>query len=278
MKKLDSLRNTRLSIEKFVYEKGTNVALYRAEQAEEYQAFQSDVESGLMKAIRHVADYKDTLPMLLSLAKAAGGPLVDQVGALIATVSLGESTDLSGYLAWAGSQGGQGFLDKLGINGVFGLTNPQLIEYFGNYANLTIDSVDTYTKEWIAGKIQEGKELGLTPFEIQQSLIDDGKNISAIRAERIVLTETAHAMGVIELESIKRAGIKEYIWRTSRDERVCPICSPLEGQRVNTGKSFTHPETGAIYQFYPAHVSCRCYIEEVIPDDFVVPEKIWLGA
>jgi len=260
-----------------VYKKGTNVALHRVEQSDEYQGFKSDIKKGLTAQIESIADYHSTIPTLMMLAKGASEPLLNQVGALLSKISLDNFVDMSAYLVFAGSQGGQAFLDKLEITSIFGLTNPKLIEYFGNYSNLTIDTVDNYTKEWIAGKIQEGKDQGLSPFQIQQSLIDDGKNITAIRAERIVLTETAHAMGVIEQESALRMGIREEIWRTSLDERVCPICGPLEGQKVDTGKGFTHPESGVVYMYYPAHVSCRCYIEHVIPDDFVIPAKVWLG-
>lgn len=269
------LKNTRLSIEKFVYEKGTNVALYNVEHSKKYKSFQKAVERSLMGQIKYIADYKDTLPLLMSLAKAASEPLINQVSVLLAQVSLGNDIDLKAYLVWAGTQGGQAGLDKLGIDGIFGLKNEALINYFGNYSNLLIDQVDDYTKKWIANKIQEGKDQGKTPFEIQQSLIDDGKSITAIRAERIVLTETAKAMTKIELEVAQRTNIKRKIWRTSRDERVCPICGDggLADREVGILESFVGG-----YEGPPAHVSCRCYLEEVIPEGWVIPEKVWLGT
>lgn len=267
------LRNTRLRIEKFVYEKGTNVALYNAEHSKEYQAFEKDVRNTLMAQIEYIADYKDKLPLLISLAKiATGGPLVDQVGVLLAITSLSNGVDLAAYLVWAGTQGGQAALDKLGITGVFGLKDQRLVDYFSEYSNLIIDSVDKYTKEWIASKIQQGKDQGMTPFEIMQLLIDEGKGITALRAERIVLTETANAMKVIENEAASRYGITEMIWHTSLDERVCPICLPLEGERKKIGDVYSGGYDGP-----PAHVSCRCYEEEVVSDNWVVPDTIWLG-
>lgn len=267
------LRNTRLQIEKFVYQKGTNVALYNAEHSKVYQRFQAGLEIALMGQIRYVADYKTHLPLLMSLAKGSVSPLEDQVGILLATVQLENEVELSAYLVWAGTQGGQAALDKMGISGIFGLKDQRLIDYFSDYSKLIIDSVDDYTKEWIAGKIQEGKSLGKTPFEIQQMLIDDGRGITALRAERIVLTETAHAMRVIEQEAARRMGIKEMVWHTSRDERVCEICGPLEGKSKKIDG--TYPDG---YEGPPAHVSCRCFEEEVIPDGWVLPERIWLGA
>lgn len=45
----------------------------------------------------------------------------------------------------------------------------------------------------------------------------------------------------------------EQVWRTSGDERVCPICGPLNGKRKSEGWSgVTGPP--------PAHVNCRCWV------------------
>jgi len=266
------LHRTRLTIEKFVYEKGTNVALYVAEHSKPYVNIQKDIEKALNGQIAYVAQYKSHLPLLINLAKAANSPLMNQISVLLATKRLSNDVEFSAYLVWAGEQGGQAALDKLGIQGIFGLKNEALITYFNNYSNLIIDKIDDYTKEWIAKKIQDGKVAGKTPFEIQQMLIEDGKGISAIRAERIVLTETAQAMKVVENQAAQRYGIQEMIWRTSRDERVCPICVPLEGKEKKIGG--TYPDG---YDGPPAHVSCRCYEEEVIPDQWLPPDKVWLG-
>lgn len=268
------LHRTRLQIEKFVYQKGTNVALYNAEHSDRYQNFKKAVLRGLTSQINRIADYKNTLPLLISLAKAKSTTpeLLSQVSVLVRTDSLSEKVNLASYLVWAGEQGGQAGLDKLGIDGIFGLKDDELITYFNDYSRLVIDSVDDYTKQWIATTIQDGKINGLTPFEIAEMLQEEGKAISAIRAERIVLTETAKAMSTIELETAKRNGILEKIWRTSLDERVCPTCSPLENERRKISENFSVGTDGP-----PAHVSCRCYFEEVIPEDWVMPSKLWVG-
>lgn len=269
------LHNTRIRIEKFVYENGTNVALYNAEHSKRYIAFKKALKKALYSQINAIAEYKDTLPLLMSLAKVkpTTSELLGQVSVLVNKNGLYEKVDLSAYLTWAGEQGGQAALDKLGIQAIFGLKDQRIIDYFSDYSRLTINSVDDYTKQWIAGKIQEGKDAGLTPFQIQQLLREDGDAISAIRSERIVLTETAKAMSTVELQAAMRYGIVEKIWRTSLDERVCPICSPAEGERAAIDATF-----GAVDVSYPpAHVSCRCYLEEVIPDNWVLPDKIWLG-
>lgn len=273
------LTNTRRDIEKFVYERGTNVALYNAEQSTEFKGFQSDCESALYAAIEYVAQYKTILPLLISLAKGPSDPLLNQVSTLVATRSFGNGVDLKAFLVWAGTQGGQAVLDKLSIDSTFGLRNQAIIDYFGNYANLRIDSVDETTKKWIAAKIQEGKDQGLTPFQIQQLLLDEGKGITEQRAEKITLYETAKAMTYVEIEAASRYGIQQKQWKTSRDEKVCPICGNEPGglAELIVGVKENFKTDYGEWEGPPAHVYCRCYLNEIIPEGWVIPERIWIG-
>lgn len=270
---IQHLHNTYLQIEKFVYENGINVSLFNAEKSTRYQNFQKSLQKALLSQIKAVAN-KETLPLLISLAKIKGttAELLAQVTVLVNKNKLSNSVELAIYLIWAADQGGQSALDKMGIDAVFGLKDERLIAYFEDYSNLILDSVDDYTKQWVASKIQEGKDKGLSPFQIQQLLTEDGSMISKIRAERIVLTETNKAMSTIELETARRNGIEDKIWRTSLDERVCPICAPLEGEQQAINGDFSVGVASP-----PAHVSCRCFIEEVIPDTWVMPDNIWVG-
>ncbi len=55
------------------------------------------------------------------------------------------------------------------------------------------------------------------------------------------------------------AGINWVQWRTMEDERVCPICGPLQGRTYRKGQ-FLPP--------LPAHANCRCVWELIrIPKD-----------
>lgn len=270
---MPNLWQSRLNIEKFVYQKGTNVALYNAEHSERYQDFKSDVAASLKKQVKYIYNDQNKLDTLLLFVKAANQDLINQVAIMLESVSLGDDVDLAGFLVWAGTQGGQASLDKNGIKGVFGLKNQELVDYFDDYSNLIIDSVDLTTKEWIADVIQRGKDELLNPFEIADLLRTEADIMSKDRAETIVLTETARAMTVVENEVSKRLGIKEKIWRTSLDERVCPICSELDGDKVPIDGLFQGEFEGP-----PAHPRCRCYREDVPPPAWVPPTDPWLGA
>lgn len=253
---------TRKRIENVIYKQGINVALYHVENSDWYKQFMEDTQSAISTQVKQVAkqSHIDNL-LLFTKAKETNPSLVAQIGALMQ--DLAELIGLNEFLIRAGVEGGQAFFDKTGIESQFVMKNPELIAYFEDHSRLLIDSVDNTTKEWIANKIQEGKDQLLDAREIVNSILDETEVFSRFRAETIVLTETANAMMITELAVAKEYGIKEIIWRTSIDDRVCPICLPLEGERTAIGKSF--PDG---YNHPPAHPRCRCFVEEVIPEDW----------
>lgn len=269
---MQNFRDNRLTLEKFVYQKGTNVALYNAEHSEPYQQLQKDLQASFMSQVKSIAKDQAKLDTLMLFTKAANLDLINQVTIMLASSSVGIDVDMKAYLYWAGTQGGQAALDKLNISGIFGLKNQALIDYFDNYSNLLITSVDDTTKKWIADVIQRGKDNLLNPFEIADLLVESGEDMSKDRAEKIVLTETAKAMTVVEIEAARRYNIVSKVWRTSLDERVCPICQPLDGKHIDLLGMFDSQTAGP-----PAHVRCRCYLELVTPEAWQPPQNPWLG-
>ncbi|MBP9781698.1 minor capsid protein [Candidatus Woesebacteria bacterium] len=270
---MSGIRQSRLNIESGLYKRSRiNVALDRAEKDQVYVSFKSDVQEGIFSAIKTVATEQNITNLLLFVkARSTNPAMVTEISTLIADASIAGYIDLKFFLVWAGTQGGQAAIDKLGLDGVFGLKNEEVIKYFDDHARLIIKSVDDYTKEWIAQTIQSGYKEGLTPKEIAEMLVDEGRGISKVRAERIAITELAGAMARVESEAVRRYGIEKHIWRTSRDEGVCPICLPLDG--------VVGLVEGTIDGFLiPAHPSCRCFYEDVIPESWASPENIWLGA
>lgn len=249
-------------IEKAVYDNGINVALYHVEHSDWYKQFAKDLEDAITSQVKQVVTVNnvDNLSLFLK-AKDINVPLLTQITGLM--TRLNELINLLDFLIRTGKEGGQAFYDKTGIQGQFLMPNTNVIRYFEGHSKLIINSVDQTTKEWIARKLQEGKSQMKTSAEIVDSILAETDVFSRVRAERIVLTETANAMMVTEIDTAKQYGIKEIIWRTSIDDRVCPTCLPLEGVKTDIGKAF---EGG--YSHPPAHPSCRCFIEEVLPNDW----------
>lgn len=50
------------------------------------------------------------------------------------------------------------------------------------------------------------------------------------------------------------------IWVTAADERVCPVCGPMDGRSVQVLDQFLLPD-GAQADLPPVHVNCRCSVE-----------------
>ena len=94
---------------------------------------------------------------------------------------------------------------------------------------------------------------GLTVRDLREML---STTFGSSRAQTIAVTEftRAHFEGTREAaEEIRKVGFEMVgIWRTAVDDRVCPICGPLEGVR----------EVGGTWGGYrpPAHPNCRCDI------------------
>lgn len=259
-------------IERELYKRGFNVALEQAEDTRFYKSFRAQLRKALFSQIEFIAKDRKKMDALFALAKIS---LLQKVKLFLASKSIGEIIDFKKFLIWAGDRGGQATLNEIKLEGVFDLTNPEIIDFFDDHSKLLIKSVDDFTAEWIAMKIQRGKKRGLGVDEIAKTLIDDGREITKLRAQRIAMNELINAMTVVELEAAKRYGIKEIIWRTSIDDRVCPICIPLEGEKRKVNSKFPTP-TGSV-EGPPAHVGCRCFLEEVIPSNWVLPDNIWLG-
>lgn len=103
------------------------------------------------------------------------------------------------------------------------------------------------------------------------------------RAEMIARNETVYAIksGRLEQDELlaKKYGLKvKLVWRTSGDNKVCPVCAAMEGQTIDLGKAFSdviETDDGEIIgwehsnwndngKIPDAHVNCRCYFDEVI--------------
>ena len=68
------------------------------------------------------------------------------------------------------------------------------------------------------------------------------------RMEVIARTEVLRAHNQGRIKFHQQVGVQKLEWMTMEDERVCPICGPLDGRRFDTGR----------FPQQPAHLNCRC--------------------
>lgn len=104
---------------------------------------------------------------------------------------------------------------------------------------------------------------GLALPTIESQVRNYANRLIAWRAENIARTEYAFAFNYGNFEAMRQARdlglvgpniIK--IWQTAEDEKVCPVCAPLNGQIVDLDETF--PITGTTSFTPPAHPRCRC--------------------
>lgn len=83
------------------------------------------------------------------------------------------------------------------------------------------------------------------------------------RAENIARTELAEAYGEGQLRSVQNAemdglvqGEIEKSWMAAEDERTCPVCGTLDGEKRPMSASFSNDKMRP-----PAHQQCRCGLQ-----------------
>lgn len=80
------------------------------------------------------------------------------------------------------------------------------------------------------------------------------------RAQLIAQTETTRAAREGSVRGFEQSGVVQGVeWATVRDERVCPVCGPLNGQRADLRGMFAGGQAQP-----PAHPGCRCFVRPVI--------------
>ena len=123
---------------------------------------------------------------------------------------------------------------------------------------------------------------GLSASQIKQRLAEV---LPRSRAELIARNETVYAIksGRIEQDQslAQKYGLQlKLVWRTSHDNKVCPVCAAMDGKTTTLGDAFqdtVETEDGEVVSWDhstwndggripDAHPNCRCYFDEVLEE------------
>ena len=155
-------------------------------------------------------------------------------------------------------------------------------EALSNRLATRADSLVKGYSEYAQAKIEEvlaGSEA-LSASEIKTKL---SEVMPRARAELIARNETVYAIKSGRLEQdeklAEKYGLKvNLVWRTSHDNKVCPVCAAMDGETVSLGDAFAdtiktadgevvgweHNSWNDNGRIPDAHPNCRCYFDEVL--------------
>jgi len=128
-----------------------------------------------------------------------------------------------------------------------------------------------------------GSSEGLSASEIKKRLAEV---MPTSRAEMIARNETVYAIKSGRLEQDESLAQKygltvKLVWRTSHDNKVCPVCAAMDGKEASLGEAFVdmvetsdgellsweHSKWNDGGKIPDAHVNCRCYFDEILVED-----------
>lgn len=109
------------------------------------------------------------------------------------------------------------------------------------------------------------REQGLSDRIVRRRFDQRRDRLLMARAKTIARTETMDAANAGQVEvwrQAEEAGLLpprvEREWITAPDDRTCPICDPMNGQRRLDGDRFVSDFSGQSFERPPAHPACRC--------------------
>ena len=141
----------------------------------------------------------------------------------------------------------------------YGLDRQQMRSYItktgANQAEYQVEAVPSGLKK-IVSNMLHGRADRIARHEAWASMTM-GKNVVWLYQQE---------MGILPKDAMK-------MWITAEDERVCPICAPMDKKTVPINEKF---ETTAGQFWTPGvHVNCRCDIRIILPDDRESLRKDW---
>ncbi len=126
-------------------------------------------------------------------------------------------------------------------------------EWLQTHAFELVQGVTETTVNELRRTLAEGWEAGEGIPELAARVREVFEEADRYRSFLIARTETTATANMAQLSVLRQAGIGYKTWSTSADERVCPVCGPLDGRTVRLDEEFA-PGIFAP----PAHPNCRC--------------------
>jgi len=184
-------------------------------------------------------------------------------------VGLALNTVLPGMLVKAAAAGGQVALDAVALRALeirtadgptkikFDTKNPHVIAWAAKHAAELITQITDTTRDRIRMAVELLQDTGdwdLAYDRIASAVGDEDRADLIARHETMLAADEGQRQGWAQAAE---AGLlppdARRVWITTPDERLCPVCEPLEGMTAPLDGEYPGGFEGP-----PAHVQCRC--------------------
>lgn len=160
--------------------------------------------------------------------------------------------ELATSLARAAADDAVAHAAKVGVGFDIVEINHAALDWARKYSYELVKGIEKSTRKLIAQATQQFIATPGMTNEQLTSLLEPA--YGPVRAQMIAVTEVTRAYSqgsAIYQDMLKEAGVTmQRVWRTSADERVCPVCGPLEDKPESQWGLAGGP---------PAHPNCRCW-------------------
>jgi SPP1 gp7 family putative phage head morphogenesis protein len=148
------------------------------------------------------------------------------------------------------------------------LVDDEIMDFMRSYHLDTFAKISLTTILWATAVIKAWREDGSGSLDELRTALKDVV-LSKNRAEMIAISEVTRLFAMGNELVWAAAGLMIKIWETAKDELVCPVCAPLDGQYVFFAMNFA----GGIRN-PPAHPRCRCRIRPALFESLIVSQLI----
>lgn len=271
------MKLTKLKILKQIAKKSlmnyqVNITLLQIEASQEYKKFKKEINNFLFDQVKQVITLEFVEQLLMRTRKADTNPEI-QFSIERELNQIQPSQNLINitfeFFRKVQSIAGQNAVDTLTQNATYQLRDTG---YIRSKSNEIWSGLNTTTAKQISQEIETAKEGFLNLQETIDYVLEKQREIIRNRSELIADQEASMIAGGTTYDIYKKSGVVALKWVTSQDERVCPICQPINNQIVNINGIFNN-NLGNMGKYPPIHINCRC---------FVVPEirngdQVWTG-
>jgi SPP1 gp7 family putative phage head morphogenesis protein len=222
------------------------------------------LKSGLKKALK-AKDHAATLEAASKAVDVLASALLPGLETALHEVMSASGTIAARSLKWKlrSMHAAGGFRTAVITKWDYNSTDPHAVAWIKDHAAKTIDGISEDTRQQIRDLVEEAFS---SEFDVND-LADEIANIVGddARADVIARTETMRASNEGQLEAWDQAkdaglltGNEQKEWIVTPDDRLCPICEPMEGVTVGLDENFD--VDGDEIDAPPAHPNCRCTV------------------